>query len=212
MARTMSRDVSPSSGWLLDGEADVTRRRLLGGAVGALAAGVLGPLVDWPSGLLGAGLAASDDLVTDTINGFVAFVLPGRDGYSRAQGVMTDTRGGVGAGVTRAMIVVLDFVASDQQGRPVPHSGAVASLLNSAAQQVNPAANRGSFVSPFSRLSFVEKEKAYLSLETNPGLVSGPTHWTADAGGADGLFGGAGLGPPDRKTQSAAGRLAHVRL
>jgi len=61
----------------------------------------LGALVD----LLRPVLA---ELSRDTWNGFVAFNVPGRDAYSRAQGTPRHERGGIEAGGTDALIANLD--------------------------------------------------------------------------------------------------------
>jgi len=92
------------------------------------------------------------DLLRDTFNGLMAFVVPGPDAYSVQQGVTTTDAGGVDAGVTDALITTID------QSMPfVPDfSGTIAALLNGLAQTVNPAA-AGTFVSPFARLTFAEK-------------------------------------------------------
>ena len=149
----------------------LTRRRLLLRTAAAVTAALLSP-VDWPESLVSGARAAGVELVTDTINGFVAFIVPGRDPYSRAQGVIVDEPGGIGAGATPAVIEVLDFFASDAQGRPVPLSGVVTTLLNSAAQRVNPKASRGMFLSAFARLSFAEKLEAYHEIDVDPALAA----------------------------------------
>lgn len=48
---------------------------------------------------------------------------------------------------------------------PIPLSLAIAMLLNLLATQVNPAAVRGPFLSPFSRLSYSEKARAFSLVE-----------------------------------------------
>jgi hypothetical protein len=99
-----------------------------------------------------AARAADIDLVHDTLNGLVAFVVPGPDDYSLHQGVSTTEPGGIAASCTDALIVTLDgltpFVPS--------FSATAASILNDVAQQVDPAAT-GPFQSAFARLSFAEK-------------------------------------------------------
>ena len=92
------------------------------------------------------------DVVRDTLNGLLAFVVPGPDAYSVAQGSSDDAPGGVEAGVMEVLIRTLDLSAPF-----LPHfSVTVAGLLNDLAQKVNPSA-AGSLSSPFSRLSFAEK-------------------------------------------------------
>src|SRR4051812_48145179 len=67
----------------------------------ATAALGLGVLVDLLRPVLG-------ELSRDTWNGFVAFNLPGRDAYSRAQGTPRSERGGIEAGGTDFLISNLD--------------------------------------------------------------------------------------------------------
>ena len=125
------------------------------------------------SGLLAAGdyAAPGADVVRDTINGLVAFVVPGADAYSKAQGQESATAGGLEARATDFLIESLDgYVpqpdlpgASNDDTAPL--SGAVAVLLNALALQVNPAATAGGFLSPFSRLSFAEKAEVFRRIE-----------------------------------------------
>lgn len=112
---------------------DVGRRAFLAriGLVGAATA--TGGLL--PRGLLDAA-HASDELLPsvvdllrpvlaglsrDTMNGLVAFVVPGPDAYSRAQGTPSDTPGGMEARASDFMIDSLDnFVPfPDEIARPV---------------------------------------------------------------------------------------------
>jgi hypothetical protein len=129
----------------------VTRRAFLhSGLLTAAAVMVRGsPKLD---NLIQAAEAASVDLVHDTLNGLLAFVVPGPDAYSVAQGVSTAEPGGVDAGVTGVLIASLDLSAPY-----LPHfSAMVAAILNDLAQAVNPAGG-GAFLSPFGGLSFAEK-------------------------------------------------------
>jgi len=111
--------------------------------------------------------ARDADLVHDTLNGLVAFILPGSDDYSVAQGEHADGPGGIAAGTTDVLITNIDrFLPSPNfPGGTVPLSGAIANLLNTVALTVNPAAANGAFVSPFARLSFSEKAKVFRTLE-----------------------------------------------
>ena len=153
---------------------DITRRRLISTAASSLAAGLLSQAlpVEWPRWLLAQAAAAGADLVRDTLHGFVAFIVPGDDRYSRAQGTFVGRRGGIDAGATEPVIAMLDFAVSDAQGNPVPQSGGLAALLNFAAQRMGPAAASGAFASPFARLSYDEKVAAFEYLEANPALES----------------------------------------
>src|SRR5262249_32325025 len=97
-------------------------------------------------------LTAEADLLRDTMNGFVAFVVPGPDEYSMAQGVSTSEPGGLDAHATDFLIGALNLSAPF-----VPSFAAqVAGILNDIAGQVNPGAS-GQFPSAFARLSFAEK-------------------------------------------------------
>ena len=114
-------------------------------------------------GWIEAAQAATLDLTEDTFNGLLAFVLPGSDAYSLHQGVSA-ADGGVDAGVLDVFIATVDestpFVPS--------FSAQVAAILNGLAQIVN-AAPSGPFLSPFARLSFVEKIGAFQIMDaTDP--------------------------------------------
>jgi hypothetical protein len=103
-------------------------------------------------GWLAAAKAAGPDLVTDTLNGLLAFVVPGADGYSLAQGISTQEAGGVEAGVAQALIETIDASAPYLPS----FSAVVASILNDLAQAVGAPAS-GDFEAPFARLSFAQK-------------------------------------------------------
>ena len=100
--------------------------------------------------------ATGADVLHDTFNGLMAFVVPGRDEYSVQQGVVSDNPGGVEAGAVDALIATID------ESTPYfPNfSAAVAAILNGAALAVNPGAV-GPFVSPFARLSTPEKAAVF---------------------------------------------------
>lgn len=121
-------------------------------------------------------LALEPDQVRDTINGLVAFVFPGDDEYSVAQGEDQERPGAIAAGTTDALIESLDrylpapYVGDSSGNHTVPLSGAVAGVLNTAALAVNPAASSGAFLSPFSRLSWEQKAHALRLLEEETGL------------------------------------------
>src|SRR5262245_13226458 len=95
---------------------------------------------------------AEGNLLFDTMNAFVAFVVPGPDEYSVAQGVSSSESGGIDAGATAFLIGALDLSAPFAPG----FASTVAGILNDIAGQVNPNAS-GPFASPFARLSFGEK-------------------------------------------------------
>jgi hypothetical protein len=120
--------------------------------------------------------AAGPSLVEQTINGLVAFVVPGRDRYSVAQGAKSAKPGGIEAGATRAVIETLDrFLPSNP-----PLSATAATILNQFALSVRATSRRGKFGSAFANLSFAEKAKVFQTIE---GLTS------PDAGSIRFLFG-----------------------
>jgi hypothetical protein len=151
---------------------EITRRQFLtrSGALAALVA-----LADVPGVLRVAGwsdpaYAQNLDLVREALNGLVAFVLPGDDPYSVAQGERADGPGGIAAGGTEALIRNLDrYLPQPDIGGAnndtLPLSGAIAGLLDVLALAVNPLAIGGPFLSPFARLSFAEKARAFALLE-----------------------------------------------
>jgi hypothetical protein len=136
--------------------------------VGAAAALAQLPAVLGAKGWLDDAVAQSSDLVTDTFNGLAAFMLPGDDPYSVAQGETGSGPGGVASGGVAALIDNLDDyvpLAALGPNASLPASGGVAQLLNGYALQVNPAAAGGAFVSPFARLKFDEKIEVFRRFE-----------------------------------------------
>lgn len=136
-------------------------------------------LIQLPAALRGRGwldeAAAQDaNLTRDTLNGLVAFIVPGPDPYSVAQGERSDTPGAIASRTTDNLILNLDAFLPNPDLGPfnnngtVPLSGAVAGLLNSTAAQVDPVAT-GTFPSHFSRLSFAEKVDVFRRIEATPG-------------------------------------------
>ena len=149
--------MTPPDKWTLD------RRAFLGQAI-ALTAAALVPLPAFlgERGWLDAAHAAEPDLVHDTFNGLVAFIVPGPDAYSVAQGESTPEPGGLDAGTTDALIATLDGA--------LPNASALlAAVLNNTAQTINPTAT-GPFVSAFARLSFEDKGRVFAALEAVPAL------------------------------------------
>ena len=143
------------------------RRMSMAGLGAALAE--LPVLLD-AKGLLEAARAASSDMVTDTLLGLAAFILPGSDAYSVAQGESAPGPGAVDSGALKAFVTSLDeFVPASVVGvvnTNVPASNGVATLLNSYALQVNPAAS-GPFSSPFANLSFKQKAAVFQRFEAD---------------------------------------------
>lgn len=156
----------------------LSRRAFLAGTGGL---GLSAALAGLPEALarrewLDAAIAQNGDVTQDTLNGLAAFIVPGDDEYSLAQGVSTPEPGGVAARVAAELAEGLDdFVpaplVAGSTGITVPASGGVASLLNSIALQVDPAASSGSFSSPFARLSFAEKGEVFRRFESDPSLA-----------------------------------------
>lgn len=121
-------------------------------------------------------VAAQDlGLTRDTISGLIAFVVPGPDAYSIAQGQASATSGGIDAKGADNLIQNLDaFIPAPAlgpfgQNGTVPVSGAVASMLNAMAAQVDPVAAGGPFPSHFSRLSFASKAEVFRRLDATEG-------------------------------------------
>lgn len=156
----------------------LSRRAFLAGTGGLGLSAALAGLPDALArhGWLEAALAQNGDVTLQTLNGLAALIVPGDDEYSVAQGVSTPEPGGVAAGVATELAEGLDdFVpaplVAGSTGITVPASGGVASLLNSIALQVNPAATNGGFGSHFARLSFAEKGEVFRRFESDPSLA-----------------------------------------
>jgi hypothetical protein len=108
---------------------------------------------------------AAPDLTHETLNGLVAFVVPGADPYSVAQGVSTLEPGGVEAETTDVLVATFDGSAPY-----VPSfSAIVASILNDLAVAVG-APPSGAFDSPFCRLSFSQKASVFQIMDSTEAL------------------------------------------
>ena len=105
--------------------------------------------------------AATPNVVQQTMNGLVAFVVPGRDRYSRIQATKSKTQGGIEAGTTPVLIRTLDRFLPG----PLPLSATAATILNGYATQVHPSSRQGMFASPFANLSFAEKARVFQTVE-----------------------------------------------
>ena len=156
----------------------LSRRAFLAGTGGLGLSVALAGLPDALArrGWLDAAVAQGGDMTQETLNALAAFIVPGNDEYSIAQGVSTPEPGGVAAGVAAELTAGLDdFVpaplVAGSTGLTVPASGGVATLLNQIALQVNPGAANGSFASPFARLSFAEKGEVFRRFESDPSLA-----------------------------------------
>ena len=151
---------------------EFTRRSLIAraGALGVAAALAQLPALLGAKGLLDQARAATGDVTRDTLSGLLAFILPGDDEYSTAQGEAANGPGAIGAGTLEPFINALDnFVPASAAGQTVtvPASGGVATLLNDYALQVDPASANGGFLSPFARLSFANKGEVFRRFETD---------------------------------------------
>jgi len=143
-----------------------SRRSFLGNA---LASAATAALIQAQPFLIGRGWLdaafAEPDLTRDTFNGLLAFVLPGSDAYSIAQGVSTADQGGVDTGVTDVLVRTVDgstpFIPS--------FSVQVAAILNGLAQSVNPGGG-GTLASPFANLSFAQKAAVFQVMDATPAL------------------------------------------
>ncbi len=138
---------------------ELTRRRFLERTGWLALAGFAAQL---PARWLDAARATAlkPDLVHDTINGLVAFIVPGPDAYSKAQGESSSTPGGIAAGTTQAFIDTVDLFLKASP----PFSVTVAALLNGTAKQLPPGGTK--FQSPFANLSFAQKGEVFRRLES----------------------------------------------
>lgn len=143
-------------------DAGMSRRALLlrGGALALALTQIEDLLV--ARGALDEAVAAEPNVVRDTFCGLAAFVVPGPDAYSVAQGEHAHEPGGVDAGAPAAVIETLDAAAP-----PVPVAVMVAGMLNSTALEVAPAASGGLFASPFARLDVAQKAEVFRRLEAD---------------------------------------------
>jgi len=144
-----------------------SRRNFLQSAVAAAGLLLVQELKAFPetAALRTTQAAPTVDLVHDTINAFAAFVVPGPDDHSVAQGVSTTEPGGIAALVAEIFIPILDGSVPY-----VPNfSAVVAGILNQTALAVNPAPV-GPFDSPFANLSFNEKVVVFQFLDATPSV------------------------------------------
>jgi hypothetical protein len=148
-----------------------SRRALLERGTLLAGAALLAPIPDALRfrGWLEDAYAAGPTVVEQTMSGLVAFVVPGSDRYSVAQGQRSATPGGIEAGATQQMTETLDrFLPSNP-----PLSAAAATILNQVATTVRPAAAHGKFASAFANLSFADKAKVFQTIEGFGGTEAG---------------------------------------
>jgi hypothetical protein len=151
---------------------ELTRRRFLERTGWLALAGFAAQL---PTRWLDAARATAlkPDLVHDTINGLVAFIVPGPDAYSKAQGETTSSPGGIAAGTTQALIDTIDLFL---KATP-PFSATVAALLNGQAEQLSPRGSK--FQSAFANLSFQQKGEVFRRLESLTDPAAGSIRFLA---------------------------------
>jgi hypothetical protein len=145
----------------------ISRRGFLGNMMLLTAAATLARATDLLTsrGWAQAAEVATPDLLHDTFNGLLAFIVPGPDDYSVAQGVSTAEPGGVDIGVTDILIATLDETTPF-----LPQfSATVAAILNGIALVVNPSPG-GTFLSPFACLSFAEKAAVFQIMDGTDSL------------------------------------------
>lgn len=118
------------------------------------------------SSFMGSARAATVDLVQDTLNGLIAFVVPGPDPYSVSQGVSTAAAGGIDTQILQVLIQTIDESAPYAPA----FSAVTASILNQFAEAVHPGVS-GSFSSPFASLSFAEKAAVFQFMDATPSLA-----------------------------------------
>jgi hypothetical protein len=152
---------------------ELTRRRFLERTGFLAAAGLLAqlPKVPW----VRAATVAKPDLVHQTLNGLVAFIVPGPDRYSRAQGQTSKRPGGIAAGTTKALVETLDLFLPSTPSL----SATVAALLNGGALQVDPGIVPGTFDSAFANLAFSQKAVVFRRLEALYGPDAGAIRFLA---------------------------------
>ncbi len=187
------------------------------GALGvATALAQLPALLD-AKGLLAQARAAGPDVVRDTLSGLLAFIIPGDDDYSAAQGTPAKGPGAIGAGTLEPFIAALDeFVPASAAGQTatVPASGGVATLLNSYALQVNPGAT-GPFLAPFSNLPFADKAQVFRLFEADETVTDIVPELKFVAGilpGFIGFMASSEVGVYDPSTKELSGRPVAWKL
>ena len=142
-----------------DDRGGLSRRAILARAGLLGAAGALAPLpgVADRLGLLGVASASTDAVVRDALGGLVAYVVPGNDRYSRAQGVSTTRPGGVAAGAVDTLRSTLDI-----EGPGLAE--AAAAILGASAREVASSVGIRGFASPFAALSYSRKDQVVRTL------------------------------------------------
>lgn len=147
------------------------RRRFLAGVAGTAAA-LMGVTCLFSADAAAEPAAGSPPPVRDTINGILAFVVPGNDPYSRRQGVSTDRVGGVTDGSAASLEHTFDHASPmPLLGRTtgnLPGAAAVAALVNLYAVTVDARSAVGPFAAPFANLDHAAKARVFELLDTDP--------------------------------------------
>ncbi len=140
----------------------VSRRGFVGQMMFASAAAALLQVHDLWGKRGSLAQAAAADVVHETFNALLAFVVPGRDEYSIQQGDVASDPGGIEAGAVDALIATVD------ESTPYfPNFASfIATILNDVAMGINPLAV-GPYVSAFARLSSREKVAVFQYLDAN---------------------------------------------
>ncbi len=141
----------------------LSRRTFMARSALVTAAAAAGPALLGHAGKAEAGVLPQV-MITDALNGVLAFVVPGGDSYSVQQGLTHATPGGVEAYAE----LPLEFGLNVAGLAPPPFdtlSELVAYVLGSVTPYVNPAPS-GPFSSPFANLSFAEKAAVFSIMES----------------------------------------------
>jgi hypothetical protein len=145
----------------IDTSISASRRTLLGVAGRVAAAATIAPAVLASKGWLIDDTMAQDRLTRNAMEGLVAFVVPGPDDSSVAQGVFTEEPGGIDAGIVDTLISTFDVLLPPP--RPFRSlSTAIASVLNSVALIIGSA--------QFEQLSFVDKARVLERIEAESAI------------------------------------------
>ncbi len=153
----------------------LSRRAFLARTALATAAAALAPSLLEKMGLGKMGTAEAavlpNSVVVDTMNGVLAFVVPGADPYSVQQGVTRSEPGAIEANATIPLLYGLNIAGL----APPPFdtlSELIAFLLNNIASSIAPSVS-GPFSSSFANLSFAQKAMVFSVMESGaagPGL------------------------------------------
>ena len=109
--------------------------------------------------------AAAQSSFDDALNGLLAFVVPGTDSFSVAQGLTDATPGGVDAGVFDVLIDTINQSGPSPDPQLTP-AQAVSGLLDAVAENVNSNADG------FAALIFEEKAAVFAYLESEPAFAA----------------------------------------